>query len=134
MMKTNKKLGNLFENEFCELLSKKGFWVHLLAQNKSGQPADVIAIKSGMAYLIDCKVCSRHSFSLSRVEDNQQTAMEYWSDCDNGVGWFAIKMNEEILMLSYDTINELSNRMSSLNDEQLRRFGISLERWLETRE
>lgn len=44
-MACNKKLGNNFETEFCEILSAHGFWVHNLAQNQAGQPADVIAVK-----------------------------------------------------------------------------------------
>ena len=45
MVTSNKKLGNTFENEFCEMMFMRNFWVHNLAQNKSGQPADVIAVK-----------------------------------------------------------------------------------------
>ena len=64
---TNKKAGNLFEQEFCEILFENGFWVHNLAQNASGQPADVIAVKKGRALLIDCKVCDTNGFSFSRI-------------------------------------------------------------------
>ena len=53
---SNKKLGNSFEAELCEILSQHGFWAHNLAQNAAGQPADVIAVKDGEAFLIDCKV------------------------------------------------------------------------------
>ena len=80
-MSSNKKLGNGFETEFCEILSAHGFWVHNMAQNQAGQPADVIAVKSGHAYLIDCKVCSSKSFPLSRVEENQELSMELWKSC-----------------------------------------------------
>ena len=31
-MATNKKLGNTFETEFCEILGKHGYWVHNMAQ------------------------------------------------------------------------------------------------------
>lgn len=40
---SNKKNGNYFEEEFCELLALHGFWAHNMAQNQGGQPADVIA-------------------------------------------------------------------------------------------
>ena len=40
-MATNRKLGNTFEAEFCEALYAEGFWVHNMAQNQAGQPADV---------------------------------------------------------------------------------------------
>lgn len=55
-MATNRKIGNSFETEFCELLFQHGFWCHNMAQNAAGQPADVIAVKGKTAYLIDCKV------------------------------------------------------------------------------
>lgn len=38
---SNKKLGNAFEMELCNILSSHGFWVHNLAQNSAGQPADI---------------------------------------------------------------------------------------------
>lgn len=97
-MDTNKSLGNSFESKFCDLLFQKGFWVHNLAQNQSGQPADIIAVRNGVAFLIDCKVCSGKVFSLSRVEDNQRMAMKLWDDCGNGAGWFAVKFGENIYM------------------------------------
>ena len=53
---SNKKNGNHFEEEFCELLALHGFWAHNMAQNQVGQPADVIAVKNGIPVLIDCKV------------------------------------------------------------------------------
>ena len=34
----NKKNGNHFEEEFCELLALHGFWAHNMAQNQVGQP------------------------------------------------------------------------------------------------
>lgn len=42
----NRKTGNSFEAEFCDLLFQHGYWVHNLAQNAAGQPADVIAVKT----------------------------------------------------------------------------------------
>ena len=46
-MNTNKKHGNEFEREFCQLLSQKGFWVLNIPQYSAGQPSDVIAVKDG---------------------------------------------------------------------------------------
>ena len=51
---SNKKIGNGFETEFCEKLFQNGYWVHNIAQNAAGQPADVIAVRNGVAFLIDC--------------------------------------------------------------------------------
>ena len=100
---SNKKIGNTFEVELGELLSAYGFWVHLLCQNSAGQPADVIAVRNGNAYLIDCKVCSTDKgFALSRMEDNQDLAMDLWNECGNDQGWFAMKLpTGEIFMLPH---------------------------------
>ena len=37
--------GNEFEREFCEMLSKDGFWAHFMGGSKNGQPADIIAVR-----------------------------------------------------------------------------------------
>ncbi len=36
-MATNKKIGNSFEAEFCEILFQHNFWCHNMAQNQAGQ-------------------------------------------------------------------------------------------------
>lgn len=131
-MATNKKLGNTFETEFCEILGKHGYWVHNMAQNAAGQPADVIAVRDRIAFLIDCKVCSKNRFPLSRVEENQHFAMEFWAMCGNGEGWFALKVEDEIFMIPHCSIVELSYRQSSLNLTEIKEYGVKLERWLES--
>jgi Holliday junction resolvase len=66
---SNRSLGNRFETELSEILSAYGFWVHQLSQNSAGQPANVIAVKNGKAYLIDFKVCSTDKgYALDRME------------------------------------------------------------------
>lgn len=129
-MATNKKVGNDFEAEFCDILSANGLWVHNMAQNKAGQPADVIAVKDKTAYLIDCKVCGNERFSLSRVEENQHFAMELWKQCGNGEGWFALKVNDEIIMIPHCNMAALSYAQSSLNLQDMRENGVPLGRWL----
>ena len=130
-MPTNRKIGNSFEAEFCEMLFKHGFWCHNMAQNSAGQPADVIAVKDQRAYLIDCKVCSKNRFPLERVEENQHFAMETWKICGNGDGWFALRVENEVLMLSHDILVKLSYEKWALNLKEIREYGIPLERWLE---
>lgn len=129
-MTQNKKLGNDFELDFCEILFKEGFWVHNLAQNASGQPADVIAVRDGKAYLIDCKVCSPRGLDFSRIEENQDLSMELWKECGNGAGWFAVLIDAQIMMIPHPIINYLrkwKSRMSMLN---IKEHGILLEEWL----
>ena len=102
----NRQSGTGFEEEFCEILSQNGFWAHNMTQNKAGQPADVIAVRFNTPYLIDCKVCEKDRFPLSRIEPNQEAAMELWLDCMNDYCYFAIKYNEVIYMVHYRDITE----------------------------
>lgn len=129
-MATNKKIGNTFEAELCEILGQNGYWAHNMAQNAAGQPADVIAVKGKLAYLIDCKVCTKDRFQLSRIEENQYFAMKLWNMCGNGDGWFALKVEDEIFMLPFPSLVELSYRQSSLNLTEIKEYGVKLERWL----
>ena len=129
---TNKKLGNSFEQELCEKLAEYGFWTHNLAMNKSGQPADVIAVRNKQAYLIDAKVVSSpRGFALSRVEENQDLAMDLWNGKGNGQGWFAFKLpNEEIYMLPHFTIKALMVAQSKLSIAEIFQIGKSLDKWV----
>lgn len=127
----NRKTGNTFEADFCEILFEHGFWVHNMAQNRAGQPADVIASKNKVSYLIDCKVCENNTFPLSRVEENQHNAMDLWKECGNGEGWFALKVEEEeIVMIPHFSIKALMREKSVLNLTDIRGYGVKLERWL----
>lgn len=128
---SNKKVGNDFEIEFCEILSKNGFWVHNLAQNQTGQPADVIAVRDGGSFLIDCKVCSTGRFQLKRIEENQQLAMQHWLDMGNDEAWFALKVNDEILMIPYRRLLYAKERQSILNIDEIYERGVLLEDWVD---
>lgn len=129
---SNKKLGNDFERVFCEKLAGYGFWVHNMAQNRDGQPADVIAVRNGKAYLIDCKVCSNWSFDLSRVEDNQKLAMALWKDCGNNDCWFAMLLpSDEIIMVSTNVVRTLLKRdVKSIDSNNMLIYGMDLEKWV----
>lgn len=129
---SNKTLGNSFEQELCDILYEHGFWVHCMAMNKSGQPADVIAVKNQRAYLIDAKVCSDNSFQLSRVEENQDMAMDLWKDCGNNIGWFALKTSFGIFMMSHYVIKAYKNRQSSLSPEDIMLLGMPIGKWVKT--
>ena len=126
----NKKIGNDFEQQLCEKLSVHGFWTHNMAMNKAGQPADVIAVKNKIAYLIDAKVCSNDNFPLSRVEENQDLAMDLWKECGNGQGWFALLLGGEIYMLSHYVIKAYRERQSSLSAKEIFELGTPLEKWV----
>ena len=129
---SNKKLGNDFESQFCEILFEQGFWCHNLAQNQVGQPADVIAVRNGKAYLIDCKVCINDTFPFSRIESNQHTAMTLWKQSGNDYGWFALQLsNKDIYMIDHEWMIALSLNQSSINRDLITHYGLPLGRWIE---
>ena len=130
----NKKLGNDFEQELCEILADAGYWVHNFANRKNGQPADIIAVKNGKAYLIDAKVCSYEVFPFSRIEENQQLAMDMWIECGNIDPYFALKARNEVYMVGYRTIKELIRKgKKQLNFEDMNKYGTRLATWLRIR-
>ena len=130
-MKSNRAVGNAFEQELCELLFSYGFWSHNLKQDNSGQPADVIAVKDKIAYLIDCKDCSSKGFDLRRVEENQITAMQLWNECGNGQGWFALKVNDEVYMLSYPIVMMfMKGNRRSIPLSEIPKIAHSLGEWV----
>ena len=131
----NKKLGNKFEKELSEILYNAGYWVHLLNQNKNGQPADIIAVKNKKAYLIDAKVCSLEKFAFKRVEENQRLSMQMFIECGNTTPYFALKARNEIYMLSYKTIRDLiSQGKKQLNFEEINKYSTILSTWLRIKE
>ena len=129
-MKSNRAVGNAFEQELCKLLFDNGFWSHNLKQDNAGQPADIIAVRNKIAYLIDCKDCSGKVFDLRRVEDNQITAMELWEECGNGQGWFALKVEGEIWMMNYFTMIAYVYHQSTLSFEEIRSAAKPFAKWV----
>lgn len=128
---SNRALGNSFESELCEILSQYGFWCHNLKQNQSGQPADIIAARKGRAYLIDAKLCTSKGFPLSRVEDNQDTAMTLWKECGNGEGWFALKLNDTVIvMIPHIIIQAYRHSHSVLSFKDISECGKLLGEWV----
>ena len=131
----NKKLGNKFEKELSEILYNAGYWVHLLNQNKNGQPADIIAVKNKKAYLIDAKVCSLEKFAFKRVEENQRLSMQMFIECGNTTPYFALKARNEIYMLSYKTIRDLMKQgKKQLDFAEINKYGTRLSTWLRIQE
>lgn len=130
---TNKKLGNDFESELCEMLSEKGFWVHNFTQNQAGQPADIIAVKNEISYLIDAKVCSDNKFPLSRIEENQKNSMDLWRDCKNGTGWFAFLIGDEVFMMAYSNITKMKAEelRSTLTLSDIVERGMTFKKWVQ---
>ena len=128
---TNKKLGNDFEAELCQMLFDNGFWVHNFAMNKSGQPADIIAVKDKLAYLIDAKVCSNGKFRIDRKEENQELSMTLWNECGNGQAWFAMKIDENIVyMVPHICVQAFTNYKSEMTVKDIVSCGKLFEKWV----
>ena len=128
---TNKKLGSDFEQELCEKLSEYGFWATNLAMNKAGQPADIIAVRNKIAYLIDAKVCSDRGFALSRIEENQELSMTLWKERGNGQGWFALKIpTGEIYMIPHVWLQAYKRGQAHITFSEIHDIGKPLERWV----
>ena len=129
-MKSNRAVGNSFEQELCELLFLYGFWSHNLKQDHSGQPADIIAVRNRCAHLIDCKNCEGDKFDLRRIEENQITSMDLWQECGNGCGWSAIKIKDEIRMIAKQAILDFAKHYNSIASEVIREYSLSFETWV----
>lgn len=135
---SNSKIGAAFERKLCRMLSEYGFWVHRVSQNIVGQqPADIIAVKNGKAYLIDCKVCCRDFFTLDRMEPNQRSAMELWMKCGNSIPFFALEDSKGcVFMLAYpsavlaeETGKNTISLIRDITGHALTKFDIWAERY-----
>lgn len=132
---SNRSEGTSFEGILCDTLAKEGFWAHNMAQKASGQPADVIAVKGGIGYLIDCKVCEKNFFRLDRVEENQDSAMSLWKACGNTGAYFAVRLADgSTYMIPYEDIVDARRRgVKSLKRRDLIMY-LSLPQWLRLRQ
>lgn len=124
---SNKSDGNKFESVVSKMLHDNGFWVHKLAPNSFGQPADIIAVKNGRPFLIDAKMCSNGKFRLDRIEENQEYAMLMWCSCGNGYGWFALGSPDgDVYMMTLHNLLEQREEKSSIDITD----GIPLDTWM----
>lgn len=131
----NRTVGGRFERDLGHQLADAGFWVHVMQQNKAGQPADIIAVKGKYHTLIDCKVISdSNGFPFERVEENQKYAMRMFQRKCGELCYFALKMpDNEVRMVSLERIETLKGRgKKRLNDREIRDQTWTLEKWLES--
>jgi len=134
MQKTdNRTNGGRFEQVLSGILAKNGFWSHVMQQNKSGQPADIIAVKGKYHTLIDCKVVSDNDgFPLSRIEENQWLAMKRFVERGGEYGWFAIRLpDESVWMMNYGMAFSMKVKgIKGLSEKEIRFNLRTLENWL----
>lgn len=129
---SNKSIGTQFENEFADILAENRFWVHNFQDNKNGQPCDVIASKNGKSFLFDCKDCETKFFRLSRMEENQLSAMALFEMYGNEPGMFAIRFpTTHIYLMNFRKMKEMRDTGFKRIDETIcKALGVRLEEWL----
>ena len=129
----NRSAGNRFEQELAEILAANGFWAHVMQQNKSGQPSDVVAVKGKFHTLIDGKVISdKCGFPFSRIEENQRCAMRLFQKRCGELCYFAIQLPDKtIWMIPLERMEVLRSRGNNRMTELEIRQSCPLEKWLE---
>lgn len=130
----NRTLGAHFEQELAEKLAANGFWVHVMQQNKSGQPADIIALRGRFHTLIDCKLCADGTFAFERIEDNQRSAMKLFFKKAGELSYFALKLPDgSIRMVSLERLETLRNRgKHRLKPEDMTKETWNIDDWIES--
>ena len=102
----NKKRGTEFEQDFCKLLKRCGYWVHFMNPSASGsQPCDIIACRDNIPYLIDCKTSAKKVFHINRLEENQRLAFYVFQRAGNHNCWVAVKYREQVYMINYGILD-----------------------------
>ena len=123
----NKKVGSDFEQKFCQYFHKKGFWAHFLNPAPDGsQPFDIILIRNGRAFAIDCKTVEGKSFPLDRIEPNQESAFKLMKECGNTENYFALKISEtEIIMVPASYLLGMKRVLKSVKIDALKeKYGV----------
>lgn len=129
----NRTRGGRFEQELADRLAEDKFWCHVMQQNKSGQPADLIIVKGKYHTLMDAKVISdEKGFPFSRMEENQRLAMLTFCQRGGEDCWFAIRLPDgNVYVHSYSSlIMKESGGAKGLTEEQVRR-GWTLDGWID---
>ena len=128
---SNKSNGTAFEREFAQMLSERGFWVHLLKDNSNGQPFDVIATKNNQAYAFDCKDCTGKNFELRRMEENQRNAMQLWLECGNQNAMFAVRYpGDQVYLFEYDDLVEYEKEMKRIPESKAITYGYTMDEFM----
>ena len=124
MANSNKSKGSKFEEDFAIALTESGYWVHLVAgaSHTGSQPCDLIAIRTGETYLIDCKTLENKTgaFPLNRIEENQRLAFEKYVKCKNNPESFllAILWNNSVYMVPFKRI-DFTKKSYKIQDYEL---------------
>lgn len=106
----NEKIGSDFENYVVVKLRDRGFWVLRIPHSRNGQPFDILAVGNEKVIAIDCKTCLTDRFYMSRIEENQRTAMRLFKRLnpqENIIAGFAFQFsgNKEVFV-RYEKLKE----------------------------
>lgn len=105
----NKKKGSDFEKEILKAYTDAGAWVHFITPDERGaQPFDIIAVKDGKAFAIECKTLTtdKRYFTIDRLENNQIFAFERWMKCGNTIPLIYVEYGDKIVEIPYDVLEE----------------------------
>lgn len=140
----NKKSGNKFERDLCNKFFENGIWSRLEYPAEDGsQPFDVKAIYRHNIYVFECKDCKNGYFDLSRIEDNQQVALELLSEnmlsCNIlfafqfGDEWLFVEADDILYELNFERKKRLKKedikKMHNLTFEELVKWMKSKGAW-----
>lgn len=141
----NRTNGERFEQELSHILAENGFWCHVFQQNKSGQPADIVAVMGKFHTLIDGKVVSDASegFPFKNIRENQRTAMRLFTKRCSELCYFAIRLPngsdkleppyDNVRMISLSRIEVLEGRgHKSITPKMMETETFMLTDWLES--
>ena len=130
----NRSTGGRFEQELSHILAENGFWVHVMQQNKAGQPADIIAVKGRFHTLIDCKVCENGFFNFERIEDNQRSAMRTFFRKAGELCYFALRLPDgSIRMVSLERCETVRGRgKKRISAEEMTKETWNIADWLDS--
>lgn len=115
-----------FENDVCSFYFKLGYWAHRIQKDERGaQPFDVIAIRGRDVIAVDCKVCSRKRFPLSRVEDNQWLSMELMQQRTKAFVGFLCHFGNKVYVLPFSVAK--AEREAGAASIPLEKLGVLFE-------
>lgn len=116
----NKKTGTAFERETCEKLNGAGYWVHFITPDQATgkQPFDIIAVKNGEAFAIDCKTSVSRIFRLGRAEENQLLAFDKWLRNGNTNAWFLVKFEGMAYVVPFEKIRD-EGKVDLVEDKEI---------------
>ena len=126
-MLNQNQLGNQTEERVCNYLRDNGYWVYRMPNSVKGQPSDVITVKNDKATLIEVKHSANDRFVLSRIEENQKTAHNYYLSKGNKDHYIIIKFKSGAILLKFDEIMKFIDKgIKSITYESARELGVRI--------